>query len=149
MEERGSRGRKLSISLAMYHEEDANDLSDLGIGTSSGKSSVSGDTHDDTHSVLVKIIYLSILYKIQFNFVYPLFRKDIKNAYNQYLSSCISFVSVRTFIKISVKKEFSLTKNQFSSIRKFSQLTLYNNYSYFHIKPKTRQTFSRATEIAK
>ncbi|XP_034172426.2 smallish isoform X3 [Osmia lignaria lignaria] len=52
MEERGNRGRKLSISLAMYHEEDANDLSDLGIGTSSGKSSVSGDTHDDTHSVL-------------------------------------------------------------------------------------------------
>ncbi|KAI4480625.1 hypothetical protein M0804_010178 [Polistes exclamans] len=53
MEERGNRGRKLSISLAMYHEEDANDLSDLGIGTSSGKSSVSGDTHDDAHSVLV------------------------------------------------------------------------------------------------
>ncbi|XP_015430121.1 PREDICTED: calponin homology domain-containing protein DDB_G0272472 isoform X2 [Dufourea novaeangliae] len=52
MEERGNRGRKLSISLAMYHEDDANDLSDLGIGTSSGKSSVSGDTHDDTHSVL-------------------------------------------------------------------------------------------------
>ncbi|XP_018401575.1 PREDICTED: myb-like protein X isoform X2 [Cyphomyrmex costatus] len=52
MEERGNRGRKLSISLAMYNEEDANDLSDLGIGTSSGKSSVSGDTHDDTHSVL-------------------------------------------------------------------------------------------------
>ncbi|KAI4501224.1 hypothetical protein M0802_003597 [Mischocyttarus mexicanus] len=52
MEERGNRGRKLSISLAMYHEEDANDLSDLGIGTSSGKSSVSGDTHDDAHSVL-------------------------------------------------------------------------------------------------
>ncbi|XP_061943218.1 LIM domain only protein 7 isoform X7 [Apis cerana] len=52
MEERENRGRKLSISLAMYHEEDANDLSDLGIGTSSGKSSVSGDTHDDTHSVL-------------------------------------------------------------------------------------------------
>lgn len=55
MEERGNRGRKLSISLAMYHEEDANDLSDLGIGTSSGKSSVSGDTHDDTHSVLVRL----------------------------------------------------------------------------------------------
>ncbi|XP_018338683.1 PREDICTED: stress response protein NST1 isoform X4 [Trachymyrmex septentrionalis] len=52
MEERGNRGRKLSISLAMYNDEDANDLSDLGIGTSSGKSSVSGDTHDDTHSVL-------------------------------------------------------------------------------------------------
>ncbi|XP_015124455.1 titin homolog isoform X2 [Diachasma alloeum] len=52
MEERGSRGRKLSMSLAMYHEEDSNDLSDLGIGTSSGKSSVSGDTHDDTQSVL-------------------------------------------------------------------------------------------------
>lgn len=54
MEERGNRGRKLSISLAMYNDEDANDLSDLGIGTSSGKSSVSGDTHDDTHSVLVR-----------------------------------------------------------------------------------------------
>ncbi|EZA55977.1 uncharacterized protein LOC105278682 isoform X2 [Ooceraea biroi] len=52
MEERGNRGRKLSISLAMYNDEDANDLSDLGIGTSSGKSSISGDTHDDTHSVL-------------------------------------------------------------------------------------------------
>ncbi|XP_072754089.1 uncharacterized protein Smash isoform X8 [Anoplolepis gracilipes] len=52
MEERGNRGRKLSISLAMYNDDDANDLSDLGIGTSSGKSSVSGDTHDDTHSVL-------------------------------------------------------------------------------------------------
>jgi len=39
----------------MYNDEDANDLSDLGIGTSSGKSSVSGDTHDDTHSVLVRI----------------------------------------------------------------------------------------------
>ncbi|XP_077261353.1 smallish isoform X1 [Temnothorax americanus] len=52
MEERGNRGCKLSISLAMYNDEDANDLSDLGIGTSSGKSSVSGDTHDDTHSVL-------------------------------------------------------------------------------------------------
>lgn len=55
MEERGNRGRKLSISLAMYNDEDTNDLSDLGIGTSSGKSSVSGDTHDDTHSVLVRI----------------------------------------------------------------------------------------------
>ncbi|XP_012269699.2 uncharacterized protein CG43427 isoform X1 [Athalia rosae] len=52
MEERGSRGRKMSVGLAVYHEEDANDLSDLGIGTSSGKSSVSGDTHDDAHSVL-------------------------------------------------------------------------------------------------
>ncbi|KAJ8678754.1 hypothetical protein QAD02_014541 [Eretmocerus hayati] len=52
MEERGNRGRKLSISLAVYNEEDANDLSDLGIGTSSGKSSVSGDTHDDSHSLL-------------------------------------------------------------------------------------------------
>ncbi|XP_031782522.1 titin isoform X2 [Nasonia vitripennis] len=52
MEERGNRGRKLSLSLAMYQEDDANDLSDLGIGTSSGKSSVSGDTHDDAHSVL-------------------------------------------------------------------------------------------------
>ncbi|XP_046629017.1 uncharacterized protein CG43427 isoform X1 [Neodiprion virginianus] len=52
MEERGNRGRKMSVGLAVYHEEDANDFSDLGIGTSSGKSSVSGDTHDDAHSVL-------------------------------------------------------------------------------------------------
>ncbi|XP_063981559.1 trichohyalin isoform X2 [Diachasmimorpha longicaudata] len=52
MEERGNRGRKLSMNLAMYQEEDSNDLSDLGIGTSSGKSSVSGDTHDDIQSVL-------------------------------------------------------------------------------------------------
>lgn len=57
MEERGNRGRKLSMSLAMYHEEDSNDLSDLGIGTSSGKSSVSGDTHDDAQSVLVSIFF--------------------------------------------------------------------------------------------
>ena len=56
IEERSNRGRKLSISLAIYNEEDTNDLSDLGIGTSSGKSSVSGDTHDDTHSVLVSKI---------------------------------------------------------------------------------------------
>lgn len=64
MEERSSRGRKLSMSLALYHEEDSNDLSDLGIGTSSGKSSVSGDTHDDTQSVLVRIIFLLIYYSI-------------------------------------------------------------------------------------
>lgn len=57
MEERGNRGRNLSISLAIYQEEDSNDLSDLGIGTSSGKSSVSGDTHDDSHSVLVSQKY--------------------------------------------------------------------------------------------
>lgn len=68
MEERGNRGRKLSISLAMYHEEDANDLSDLGIGTSSGKSSVSGDTHDDTHSVLVIITLLIFYHDTLFNF---------------------------------------------------------------------------------
>jgi len=67
MEERGNRGRKLSISLAMYNDEDANDLSDLGIGTSSGKSSVSGDTHDDTHSVLVRIH--SNMFCIRFIFI--------------------------------------------------------------------------------
>ncbi|XP_066588352.1 uncharacterized protein smash isoform X2 [Prorops nasuta] len=53
LEERNSRGRK--PSLAIYHEEDVNDLSDLGIGTSSGKSSISGDgrdSHDNTHSIL-------------------------------------------------------------------------------------------------
>uniref|UniRef100_A0ABD2WTJ7 LIM zinc-binding domain-containing protein n=1 Tax=Trichogramma kaykai TaxID=54128 RepID=A0ABD2WTJ7_9HYME len=45
-----NRGRKLSLNL--YPEDDSNDLSDLGIGTSSGKSSLSGDAHDDNHSVL-------------------------------------------------------------------------------------------------
>lgn len=71
MEERGNRGRKLSISLAMYNDEDANDLSDLGIGTSSGKSSVSGDTHDDTHSVLVNIYFATNIYISQlFHFIF-------------------------------------------------------------------------------
>lgn len=68
MEERGNRGRKLSISLAMYNDEDANDLSDLGIGTSSGKSSVSGDTHDDTHSVLVHVCFIE--YCVMFYIVF-------------------------------------------------------------------------------
>lgn len=68
MEERGNRGRKLSISLAMYNDEDANDLSDLGIGTSSGKSSVSGDTHDDTHSVLVDIYFSLHILDLSYHF---------------------------------------------------------------------------------
>lgn len=59
----GSKGRK--ISLAVYNEDDANDLSDLGIGTSSasGKSSLSEDY--DNHSVIVswqmnlKIIHMT------------------------------------------------------------------------------------------
>ena len=50
-----NRGRKLSLNL--YPDDDANDLSDLGIGTSSGKSSLSGDAHDDNHSILVSIDY--------------------------------------------------------------------------------------------
>lgn len=69
MEERGNRGRKMSISLAMYNDEDANDLSDLGIGTSSGKSSVSGDTHDDTHSVLV-CIYVYDTYNVAYRYIF-------------------------------------------------------------------------------
>lgn len=68
MEERGNRGRKPSISLAVYNDDDANDLSDLGIGTSSGKSSVSGDTHDDTHSVLVRIYHNEQIVCIDFYF---------------------------------------------------------------------------------
>lgn len=56
------RGRKLSLSLAIYNDEDSNDLSDLGIGTSSGKSSVSGDTHDDSQSVLVSIFWSFFLF---------------------------------------------------------------------------------------
>lgn len=48
---RGSKGRK--VSLPIYTEDDVNDLSDLGIGTSSasGKSSLSEDF--DNHSVIV------------------------------------------------------------------------------------------------
>ncbi|XP_055848413.1 uncharacterized protein CG43427 isoform X1 [Episyrphus balteatus] len=54
MEERGERGRtrpKLQ-SLASYNEDEANDLSDLGIGTSSasGKSSISEDC--EVHSIV-------------------------------------------------------------------------------------------------
>ncbi|XP_030565341.1 uncharacterized protein LOC115765791 isoform X2 [Drosophila novamexicana] len=56
MEERaergGSRGRVKLASLAVYNEDEANDLSDLGIGTSSasGKSSLSEDY--DNNSVM-------------------------------------------------------------------------------------------------
>ncbi|XP_032312190.1 uncharacterized protein CG43427 isoform X4 [Drosophila ananassae] len=56
MEERaergGSRGRAKLASLAVYNEDEANDLSDLGIGTSSasGKSSLSEDY--DNNSVM-------------------------------------------------------------------------------------------------
>ncbi|KAK3922898.1 hypothetical protein KUF71_001557 [Frankliniella fusca] len=49
MEERTSRGRKMS--LLVHKDDDSNDLSDLGIGTSSDKSSVSEDFgNDDNHS---------------------------------------------------------------------------------------------------
>lgn len=49
----GSRGRVKLASLAVYNEDEANDLSDLGIGTSSasGKSSLSEDY--DNNSVMV------------------------------------------------------------------------------------------------
>nr|AAM11083.1 GH25780p [Drosophila melanogaster] len=56
MEERaergGPRGRAKLASLAVYNEDETNDLSDLGIGTSSasGKSSLSGDY--DNNSVM-------------------------------------------------------------------------------------------------
>ncbi|XP_052119951.1 uncharacterized protein LOC113204576 isoform X8 [Frankliniella occidentalis] len=50
MEERTSRGRKMS--LLVHKDDDSNDLSDLGIGTSSDKSSVSEDYgNDDSNSV--------------------------------------------------------------------------------------------------
>ena len=47
---RGARSK-----LAVYNDDDTNDLSDLGIGTSSasGKSSLSDDF--DNHSVIVSI----------------------------------------------------------------------------------------------
>lgn len=50
--ERGGRGRAKLASLAVYNEDESNDLSDLGIGTSSasGKSSQSEDY--DNNSVL-------------------------------------------------------------------------------------------------
>lgn len=53
----GSKGRK--VSLAVYAEDDSNDLSDLGIGTSSasGKSSLSEDF--DNHSVIVSTTLVS------------------------------------------------------------------------------------------
>lgn len=51
---RNVKGRK--VSLAVYVDDEANDLSDLGIGTStaSGKSSLSEDF--DNNSVLVGVI---------------------------------------------------------------------------------------------
>nr|CAD7569799.1 unnamed protein product [Timema californicum] len=50
MEDRNRAGRKLGLQV--FKDEDANDLSDLGIGTSSGKSSISEDyNHDDNLSV--------------------------------------------------------------------------------------------------
>lgn len=53
-------GARRKVSLAVYNEDDANDLSDLGIGTSSasGKSSLSEDF--DNHSVIVSIFFFLI-----------------------------------------------------------------------------------------
>lgn len=106
MEERGNRGRKLSISLAMYNDEDANDLSDLGIGTSSGKSSVSGDTHDDTHSVLVCIYSNTHIY-IRVNSL--LLKNSISNSVKSidinfttrkiYFFNCLSIYIFFTYFK--------------------------------------------------
>lgn len=58
-----NRGNRRKMPLAVYNEDDTNDLSDLGIGTSSasGKSSLSEDF--DNHSVIVSILlsfFLSI-----------------------------------------------------------------------------------------
>lgn len=49
------RGSRRKISVPLYVEDEGNDLSDLGIGTSStsGKSSLSEDF--DNHSVIVSI----------------------------------------------------------------------------------------------
>lgn len=51
-------GGRRKISLPVYTEDESNDLSDLGIGTSSasGKSSMSEDF--DNHSVIVSILHL-------------------------------------------------------------------------------------------
>jgi len=55
----GPRGRAKLASLAVYNEDETNDLSDLGIGTSSasGKSSMSEDY--DNNSVMVRTSELS------------------------------------------------------------------------------------------
>lgn len=54
IEERGNRGRKLSISLNIFNDEEgSNELSDLGTGVGSNKSSISGDNHDDNQSIIV------------------------------------------------------------------------------------------------
>lgn len=55
-------GARRKVSLAVYTEDDANDLSDLGIGTSSasGKSSLSEDF--DNHSVIVSIFFYFFYY---------------------------------------------------------------------------------------
>lgn len=58
----GSRGRAKLASLAVYNEDEANDFSDLGIGTSSasGKSSLSEDY--DNNSVMVSTKQLKNVY---------------------------------------------------------------------------------------
>ncbi|XP_044741538.1 uncharacterized protein CG43427 [Chrysoperla carnea] len=52
LEDRNSRRRKLS-NLALYSEDDGNDLADLGISTPSRKGSISeeSNTTDDTHNI--------------------------------------------------------------------------------------------------
>lgn len=47
-------GRRRKNHLPLYTDDDGHDLSDLGIGTSSTKSSLSEDC--DTHSLAVSII---------------------------------------------------------------------------------------------
>lgn len=61
----GSRGRAKLASLAVYNEDEANDFSDLGIGTSSasGKSSLSEDYDNNSvmvSTILIKNVYLKI-----------------------------------------------------------------------------------------
>lgn len=60
---RTTKGRK--CSLPVYAEEDGNDFSDLGIGTSSasGKSSLSEDF--DNHSVIVSSNNIQLIYLFQ------------------------------------------------------------------------------------
>lgn len=83
------------MSLAMYHEEDSNDLSDLGIGTSSGKSSVSGDTHDDTQSVLVSLFIVIIIMALIVNL-------DLVSTIFLFLLCSMNLV----FIVLKIKKTF-------------------------------------------
>ena len=66
-ERAGGRGLNKLVSLAVYAEDESNDLSDLGIGTSSasGKSSLSEDY--DNNSVMVSVSLFKKKKNVVFN----------------------------------------------------------------------------------